>query len=75
MTLGHVIWGQSAEALDISRDHEHVHVRQYETWGPAFIPAYLIASIIAWLRGNDPYRDNVFEIEAYSNSPCKRDID
>ncbi len=75
MTLGHAIWGQSEEALDISRDHEHVHVRQYEKWGPVFIPAYFIASLVAWLRGLDPYRDNVFEVEAYKKSPCQWDIE
>ena len=39
MTLGHTIIGQSANGLAVARDHEHVHVRQYERWGPMFIPA------------------------------------
>ena len=34
-TLGHTILGQTDAALDISRDHEMVHVRQYERWGSA----------------------------------------
>lgn len=69
MTLGHVVWGQDARCLERSRDHEHVHVRQYERWGPLFIPAYLVASLIAWRRGLDPYMDNPFEVEAYREAP------
>ncbi len=65
MTLGHVILGRDAECLDISRDHEHVHVRQYERWGAFFIPAYLAASVYCWLRGYNAYFDNPFEREAY----------
>jgi hypothetical protein len=65
MTLGHVILGQNALVLDMARDHEHVHVRQCERWGPFFIPAYLIASLIAWAKRRDPYLDNPFEREAY----------
>src|SRR5260221_597839 len=33
MTLGHVILGRDADCLATSREHEHVHVRQYERWG------------------------------------------
>lgn len=65
MTLGHTILGRSWNALETSRDHEHVHVRQYERWGPLFIPAYLAASAWMWLRGRDVYRDNPFEVEAF----------
>jgi hypothetical protein len=65
MTLGHVIIGRDVESLAHSRDHEHVHVRQYERWGPAFIPAYLAASAWCWLRGYNAYFDNPFEREAY----------
>lgn len=65
VTLGHVVWGCDRECLDLSREHERVHVRQYETWGPLFIPLYLGASLLAYCRGLDPYRDNPFEVEAY----------
>ncbi|MBL9083933.1 MAG: hypothetical protein JNK76_19100 [Planctomycetales bacterium] len=65
MTLGHVIWGNNQQCLDHSRDHEHVHVRQYERWGPLFLPAYLGASVYLWCRGRDPYLENPFEREAY----------
>jgi tetratricopeptide (TPR) repeat protein len=47
------------------REHERVHVRQYERWGPLFIPLYLAAAAIAWWKGLDPYRDNPFEREAF----------
>jgi hypothetical protein len=73
MTLGHTILGQSPEALEITREHEHIHVRQYERWGPFFIPAYFLASLIAWIKGGDPYRDNVFEVEAYRDAPLNPD--
>jgi hypothetical protein len=68
MTLGHVVIGRSIEALNRTRRHERVHVRQCERWGPLFIPAYLIASAVVWMRGGAPYRDNPFEREAYENA-------
>lgn len=67
MTLGHVVIGVSEAALDASRTHERVHVRQCERWGPLFIPAYLLASVIVGLRGGEMYRDNPFEREAYGH--------
>jgi hypothetical protein len=42
-----------------------VHVRQYERWGPLFIPAYFAASGWAWWKGGHAYLDNPFEVEAY----------
>jgi hypothetical protein len=68
MTLGHVVIGQHPHALHLTRAHERVHVRQYERWGPLFLPAYGIASIVAVARGRPAYRGNAFEIEAYANS-------
>lgn len=67
MTLGHVIWGQDKKCLDFCRDHEMVHVRQYERWGPFFIPVYLYYSFSMWVRGKHPYYDNPFEREAYGD--------
>ena len=64
LTLGHVILGRTAGALDRYRDHELAHVRQAERWGPAFLPAYLLASVWAHLSGRHYYRDNWFEIDA-----------
>lgn len=67
MTLGHTILGKTAAALDITREHEMVHIRQYERWGPFFLPAYLFASLWLWLAGRDAYRENPFEREAYGD--------
>lgn len=66
MTLGHVILGRDRNCLDVSRDHEHVHVRQFERWGPLMIPLYLFASLLVKLRGGNAYLDNPFEREAYN---------
>lgn len=69
ITLGHVILGLDRCCLDASRAHEQVHVRQYEHWGPLFVPAYLIAGAWQWARGRHPYHDNPFEREAYALAP------
>lgn len=66
MTLGHVILAVDRGALTHLRQHERVHVRQYEHWGPLFVPAYLLSSLLQLLRGRDPYRENHFEREAYA---------
>lgn len=68
ITLGHVILGVDGPALDAARRHEQVHVRQYERWGPLFLPAYLLSSAWQWLRGRRPYLDNHFEREAYARA-------
>jgi hypothetical protein len=67
-TLGHTILGQTDAALDISRDHEMVHVRQYERWGPFMGPAYLMCSLVLWIMGRRPYFDNPFERSAYGKT-------
>lgn len=69
MTLGHVVLGLDRAALERTRAHERVHVRQAERWGPLFVPAYLVASVLVWLRGGHAYRDNPFEREAYRIAP------
>jgi hypothetical protein len=67
VTFGHVVWGCDRECLDLSREHERVHVRQYERWGPFFIPLYLALSAVAAARGLDPYHDNPFERQAFDH--------
>ena len=69
MTLGHTILGQTPQMLREARDHEHVHVNQYERWGPFFLPAYLGSSFILWMRGREFYLENPFEVEAYRIAP------
>lgn len=66
MTIGHVVFGQTASALQVTRKHEHVHVRQYERWGPMMIPAYLACSAVLYARGRDGYLENPFEVEAFA---------
>jgi hypothetical protein len=66
ITFGHVVLGRDHDSLESTRTHERVHVRQYEQWGPLFIPAYLAAGAWAWLRGGDAYYDNPFEREAFA---------
>jgi hypothetical protein len=68
VTLGHVILGTDAESLDCARAHEHVHVRQYELWGPLFLPAYAASSLWQLACGRRCYRDNWFERQAYDRS-------
>jgi len=68
ITLGHVILGIDAAALDESRAHELVHVRQYEQWGPLFLPAYVASSLWQLACGRRCYRDNWFERQAYERS-------
>ena len=68
ITIGHVVLGRDDRALTQTRSHERVHVRQYERWGPAFVPAYLIAGLWAMLRREGAYRGNYFEREARGRS-------
>lgn len=70
MTLGHVIVGRDRRMLDYTRDHEHVHVRQYMWWGPFFLPMYGLSSLLCWRKGLNPYLENRFEKVAYGLHPC-----
>lgn len=69
MTLGHTVLGGTQHDLEVTRDHEHVHVQQYARWGPFFIPAYLLCSLVLWLQGKHAYLDNPFEVEAFDKFP------
>jgi hypothetical protein len=68
VTLGHVVLGTDRATLDAAREHERVHVRQYEQWGPLFLPAYFASSLWQLARGRRCYRDNWFERQAYDRS-------
>lgn len=67
LTLGHTVLAIDEMAHDQTRSHERIHVRQYERWGPFFLPAYGLSSLVEWVRGRRPYRDNRFEREAYGD--------
>ncbi len=73
MTLGHTIMGRDLRCLKAARNHEHVHVKQYERWGPIFLPAYFLSSLYMWIIKRDPYRDNPFEVEAYAKESINFD--
>jgi hypothetical protein len=68
-TLGHVILARDAARLAEHRAHERTHVRQWERWGPLFLPAYAALSLWARARGRDAYRANRFEREAWGDPP------
>jgi hypothetical protein len=68
ITLGHVILGVSDADLDAVRRHEHVHVAQYEAWGPLFLPAYVGSSAWQVVQGRHAYRENYFERQAFCRS-------
>lgn len=64
ITFGHIVAGCSAEMLEMTRRHEHAHVRQFERWGPAFLLAYIVAGAWSFMRGSGAYEGNYFEREA-----------
>ena len=67
ITFGHVVLSV-AETSPTLLQHEMIHVRQYERWGPLFIPAYLIAAAWARARGGSAHFDNAFEVAARAGS-------
>lgn len=64
ITLGHIVIARSAQQQSALRQHERVHVAQYELWGPLFLLAYPLESLLQWLSGRRPYLDNRFEMAA-----------
>jgi hypothetical protein len=74
ITFGHVVLGRTADDLERLRAHEHAHVAQYERWGPLFLLAYPLASLLALLRGRRPYHDNAFETEAREVAMSSRQV-
>ena len=69
VTFGHTVLGRSPSLLADCRQHEQVHVRQYERWGPLFVPAYLLCWLVLWLSGRNAYFDNPFERQAFDEAP------
>lgn len=70
ITLGHIVIARSAEEQAALRQHERVHVAQYELWGALFLLAYPLESLFQLLKGGQPYLDNRFEIAA--RAACRR---
>ena len=48
--------------------HEVEHIRQWERFGPLFLPLYFGSSAVALCRGRRPYWDNRFEAAARSRA-------
>ncbi len=67
ITFGHVVLSTRDTTAALLR-HEFEHVRQYERWGPLFIPAYLLAAAWARARGGSAHLDNAFEVSARNKS-------
>lgn len=65
IAIGHVVFGRNRDSLIRCRNHDRVHVRQCERWGPLFPVLYLLSSAAALVHGLHPYRDNRFEQEAF----------
>jgi hypothetical protein len=61
MALGHVILARDSECLVRSRSHELAHVRQFERYGPLFLPVYWLVGAWLWCRGYHPYLDHPLE--------------
>jgi hypothetical protein len=64
ITLGHVVLASDAQQMHLLRAHERAHVAQYERWGPLFLLAYPLSSLLQLMRGRHPYFDNHFEVQA-----------
>jgi hypothetical protein len=64
MAIGHVIIADRRGMTKQILTHELAHVRQASHWGVLFPFAYFAASLWAWLRGQDAYWNNVFEVAA-----------
>jgi len=75
MTLGHVIWARNRRELRRWRQHEFVHVAQFQRWGPLLVPAFYAAAVWLRLRGRHPYYDNPFEREAYGKAAFPHAVD
>jgi hypothetical protein len=69
ITFGHVVVARDAASLAATREHERVHVRQCEVWGPAFIPAYLLAGLVSFFARTGAYEGNYFERQARGAGP------
>jgi hypothetical protein len=64
IVFGHVILAVTQEELAFIGAHERVHVAQYESWGPLFIPAYAASGLWQLVGGRNPYWHNYFEVQA-----------
>jgi hypothetical protein len=64
ITFGHVVLAPTHQLQDALRAHERAHVAQYETWGPVFLIAYPLSSLVQVLLGRHGHAHNHFEVQA-----------
>lgn len=66
ITFGEVVVFQARYLLDSDAlvAHELRHVAQYHRFGVFFPFLYGLFSLVAWIMGGAPHRDNWFEIDA-----------
>lgn len=69
ITFGHVVLAPTHRLQDELRAHERAHVAQYERWGPLFLIAYALSSLVQVLRGRRGHADNHFEVQARARTP------
>ncbi len=62
-TLGRYVLARGPVPPDIMA-HECEHIRQWERFGPLYLPLYFASSALALARGGKPYWDNPFEAAA-----------
>ena len=62
-TLGHYVFSLG-RVPGHTLAHECEHIRQWERFGPLFLPLYFGSSAAAFFRGRRPYWDNAFEAAA-----------
>jgi len=62
-TLGRYVFAREPMPDDIVA-HECEHIRQWQRFGPLYLPLYFGSSAVASLRGRPAYWDNRFEVAA-----------
>jgi hypothetical protein len=62
-TLGRYVFARGPVPAGILA-HECEHIRQWQKFGPFYLPLYLASSALALVRGRKPYWDNAFETAA-----------
>jgi hypothetical protein len=66
-TLGRYVLSRDPLPPD-TLEHECEHIRQWDRFGPLFLPLYFGSSAVALCRGRRPYWDNRFEAAARSRA-------
>jgi hypothetical protein len=62
-TLGRYVFAR-CPVPEHTLEHEIEHIRQWQRFGPLYLPLYFGSSALALLRGRRPYWDNRFESAA-----------